>query len=191
VISPHFGLTFKDVNVGKLMMASAHVAAIHKLRLPSELMILFKSLVTIEGMGRLIVEDFDVLTYSLEFASEIIKSKYDPAKIAKDFARLTKESSSLIYTLPRQLKLLLRRMGSPDHAWKIELDQMEDLKRSIETSSNILFLGLLIGSLILGSSIILFLKDAHQIGGIPTFSAVGFFLAFILSLAAFYSYIRK
>lgn len=191
VISPHFGLTFKDVNVGKLLMASAGVASKHKLRLPSELMILFKSLVTIEGMGRLMVEDFDVLTYSLEFAGEIVKSKYDPGKIAKDLARLTKESSSLIYTLPRQLKLFLRRMSSPDHAWKIEVDQLEEIKRSIETSSNIVFLGLLIGSLIMGSSAMLFLKDVHLIAGIPTFSAIGFSLAFALSLVAFYNYIRK
>ncbi|MGE3974287.1 MAG: ABC1 kinase family protein [Bdellovibrionales bacterium] len=191
IISPHFGLTFRDVNVGKLMMSSAHVAAKHKLRLPSELMILFKSLVTIEGMGRLIVEDFDVLTYSLEFAGELIKTKYDPSKVAKDLARLTKESSSLIYTLPRQLKLLLRRMTSPDYAWKLEVEQLEELKRSIETSSNIVFLGLLIGSLILGSSLSLFLKDTHMIAEVPTFSAIGFSLAFILSLVAFYNYIRK
>jgi ubiquinone biosynthesis protein len=191
MIAPHYGLSFKDIDVGKLLMSSANVAARYKLRLPSELMLLFKALVSIEGMGRLIVDDFDVLSYSMEFATEIVRAKYDPARIAKDLVRLTRESTSLVSTLPRQLKILLKRLGSPDYAWKIEIDEMEDLRRSLESSSNIIFLGIIISSLVLSASALMFLPGTGTVLGIPALSFGFYALAILLGLVSFYNYIRK
>jgi len=182
IIAPQFGLTFKDVNVGKLLMSSAQVAAKHKLRIPSELMLLFRSLVTVEGLGRLLVDDFDVLSYSHEFTAELIKTKYDPARMTKDFFRLAKESADLVTTLPRQAKILLKRMGNPDHAWKVNIDQMDELRHSIEKSSDHVFYGLIISSLILSSSALLFLEATPLFFGVPIFSAVGYLMAFLLTL---------
>src|SRR6266404_5713292 len=51
LIAPYFGLTMKNMNVGRLMLDSTAVAARHGLRLPTELVMFFKSMVSIEGMG--------------------------------------------------------------------------------------------------------------------------------------------
>ena len=191
MIAPHYGLSFKDVDVGRLLMSSASIAARYKLRLPSELILLFKALVSIEGMGRLIIEDFDVLTYSMEFAQEIVKAKYDPARMAKDLARLTRESTSLVSTLPRQLKILLKRLGSPEYAWKFEIEEMDELRHSIESSSNIIFLGIIISSLILGGTGLMFLPGTALVFGIPVFSFAMWAMASLLAALGFYNYIRK
>jgi ubiquinone biosynthesis protein len=191
VIAPYFGLTFKDVNIGKLLIKSTNVASKHGLVLPSELMLLFKAIVTVEGMGRLLVDDFDALSRSLEFAREIVKSKYDPAHIAKDLALVTRDTTSLMFMLPRQLKLLIRRLSSPEHSWSIHMEQIDELKRSIETSSNIIFLGLVIGSLIIGSSVMLLVPSGPSINGLPVHGTIGFVLAAALGLLGFYNYFRK
>src|SRR3989344_4321001 len=73
LIAPYFGLTFKNVNTGKLLMDAAALAGRHQIQVPSELMLFFKSIITVEGMGRDVVEDFDVLSQTLEIASDIIK----------------------------------------------------------------------------------------------------------------------
>jgi len=191
IIAPHYGLSFKDVDVGKLLMSAAQVASQYKLRLPSELMLLFKALVSIEGLGRMIVEDFDVLSYSMEFAHELMKAKYDPSRMAKDLARLARESTSLIATLPRQLKTLLKRFGSPDYAWRVEISEMDDLRKSIESSSNIIFLGIIIASLVLSGSALMFLRDTGMFLGIPAISFGLYTFAALLGLISFYNYLRK
>ncbi|MEK6554710.1 MAG: AarF/ABC1/UbiB kinase family protein, partial [Bdellovibrionota bacterium] len=78
LISPYYGLTLKNVNVGKLLMDSSGIAAQYRLQLPAELIMFFKSIVTIEGMGRVIMSDFNFLAYSLEFASELMQSRAEP-----------------------------------------------------------------------------------------------------------------
>jgi ubiquinone biosynthesis protein len=191
MIAPHFGLSFRDLQVGKILVSSANIAAKYQLKLPSELMLLFKAIVSVEGMGRLMIDDFDVLSYSLEFSTELAKSKYDPTRIARDMIRLARESTSLISILPRQLRILLKRFGSPDHAWRMEIDQMDDLRRSIESSSNIIFLGVVIASFILSGSALLFLQSDTYVGSIPLPSFVMYFAAGFLGLIAFYNYFKK
>src|SRR5262249_15898785 len=73
LLAPYYGMTFKNMNFGKLLMESTSIAARHRIIMPSELMLFFKALVTIEGMGRTIIKDFDLLSYALEFAHDIVQ----------------------------------------------------------------------------------------------------------------------
>src|SRR5690606_9641856 len=59
ILAPYFGLTMKYVNLGRLLMDSTAVAARYQLVLPSELILFFKSIATVEGMGRMIMPDFN------------------------------------------------------------------------------------------------------------------------------------
>lgn len=191
LIAPYFGLSFKNVNTGRVLMDSTSLAAKHGVAVPRDLMLFFKSIVTIEGMGRLIVKDFDVMSQILEISDEIVKAKYDPNKVIKDLVYVAKDSASLMYSLPRQIKQLTRKMNSPAYRWKMQIDELPEIKRSIEASSNILFLGLVIGSLVIGSSIALEYQGGYLFMGLPLVSGIGYLLSGILGLLAFYNYIKK
>jgi len=155
LIAPYYGLTLKNVNVGRLLLESTAIAARHQLMLPTELVMFFKSIVTIEGMGRVIVKDFDFLSYSLEFASELVQSRYQPKKVARDLILVARDMNSLVSVLPRQIKQFVRRLNSPDFAIKMQVDQLKELRRAMESSANLLFLGLVIGSLLLSASLLI------------------------------------
>ena len=191
LISPYFGLSYKNINTGKILMKSATLAAKHNVSPPSELMLLFKSLVTIEGLGRSIVKDFDLMEFAIDISKEIVKNKYDPNKLLKDLTYVGRDASSLLIGFPRQLKQLFRRWSSDQHSLKVQIAEVADVKRSIETSFNILFLGIIIGSLILGSSVALFYESYPIIIGLPFISFLGYTVAAFLSLLAFYNYFNK
>ncbi len=191
LLAPHFGLSTGKVDAGRLLMDSTAIAARHGLILPSELLLFFKSIVTIEGMSRLVLPDFNLLSYALEFASEIVKQRLDPRRMRDDMLVLGRESAGLLYHLPRQIKQCARKINSPDFAIRVSIQQMDELKRSIETSSNILFLGLIIGSLILSASLALFQNNSPLLFQLPVVSAIGYLLAAGLSLVAFYNYFKK
>lgn len=191
LIAPYYGLTLKEVNLGKLLMKSSSLAVKHHLTLPTELMMFFKSLVCIESIGRRIKSDFDFLAYSIELAEEIVKNQYDPEKMASEFSMMARESKNFINALPRQLHFLLRKLNSPEHAINIRLTDVQDLKKSLESSFNLLFLGLIIGSLILSSAIIFTQPSENHVYGMPALSFVGYLLAMGLGVIAFINYIKK
>lgn len=191
LLAPYFGLTMRNVDLGRLLMDSTAIAAKHRLVLPSELMLFFKSIVTVEGMAHMIMRDFNLLDHALEFAEEIVKAKYSPDRIKEEVALFGRDTSALFKGLPRQLKQFVRKVNHPAFAFRLSLVEIDDLKRSVETSSNIIFLGLIIGSLILSGSATMFLPHSPLLFNIPTVSALCYGLATVLGLVAFYNYIRK
>lgn len=191
LVAPYYGLTMKNINMGRILMSSSSIAARQGLIVPTELILFFKSMMTIEGLGRKIQDDFDFLTYSLEFAKELVQTQFDPNRFLLDASEVGRDVRSLIHSLPRQLKYMIRKWNSPEYAAKIHILELRDLRRAMETSSNILFLGLVIGSLLICASYLLVNEAGPQLMGAPVLSVVFFLFAGGLSVLAFYNYFKK
>lgn len=191
LISPYFGLTMKHMNVGKILMSSSSVAASHGLSVPAELMMFFKSIVSIEGLGQKIVPDFDFLKHTLSMVAEVAQHQFQPTKFIDEAGLLMRESRGFLYSLPRQLSLILRRINSPDYRRKVELQGFDELKRSIEISFNLLFLGIIIAALIISSSMIYPTTVTWMLAGMPAVSLIGYTLAAIFGFVAVFNYIKK
>jgi ubiquinone biosynthesis protein len=191
LIAPYYGLTLKNVNLGRILMTSSSIAASHHLTLPTELMLFFKSIVSIEGIGRKIIPDFDFLKYAIEVANELVKHQADPNKMLGEISQVLRESKNFIHALPRQANFLLRKINSPAHAFRLNVPQVDDLKRSIEVSFNLLFLGVIIAALIISASYIFTQPTENHINGMPTMSFVQYMIALVLGIVAFFNYIKK
>ncbi|MEE6251134.1 MAG: AarF/ABC1/UbiB kinase family protein [Bdellovibrionota bacterium] len=191
LFAPYHGLSFANFQIGKLLLDATRVAGKHGISLPSDLMLLFKSILTIEGMGRSLGEDFDLLSFSNEFAVEVIKSKYNFDRLAKNLGMITKDSAALLTGLPRHARQALRKLNSPNFHWKLQVEEMHELKRGVEKGSNIIFLGLVISSMLISATGAMFIPNSTLIGGIPAISAILYGLATFTGFVAVYNYIRK
>jgi ubiquinone biosynthesis protein len=186
LIAPYYGLTLKHVNVGKLLMDSTAIAANYHLQMPAELIMFFKSIMTIEGMGRVIVKDFNFLAYSLEFAAELVQSRTEPAKIMRDLSGVGRDINSLLATLPRQLKQLVRRISSPDFSFRLDLKQIDELRDSQNRAANTVFYGVIIAALILSGSLIQTFSQGHEwIFGLPAMAVLQYSTAILLLIVHF------
>ena len=96
LLAPHFGLSMKNVDLGRLLMGTTQIAAKHHLVVPTELMMFFKSIVTVEGMGRLLAKDFDLLPHAIEFSKEIVQDRYHPQQVKSDLTLLGQDVGGLI-----------------------------------------------------------------------------------------------
>ncbi|MCB0393368.1 MAG: AarF/ABC1/UbiB kinase family protein, partial [Bdellovibrionales bacterium] len=180
LIAPLYGLSFKNINTGKILLDATSVAAQHHLQVPSDLVMFFKSIVTIEGMGRTVIRDFDLLNEMLEISADIVKAKYDPNQLLRQLTHFASDSTHLITALPRQTKQFLRKINSPNHRFKLDVRQIEKVSRSIDQSSNRLFLGMISGSLVIGSSIALSYPTSVMFLGLPLVSGIGFLTAAVI-----------
>lgn len=182
LFSPYYGMTFKNVNLGKLLLDSTAIAARHSIIMPSELMLFFKAIVTVEGMGRLILEDFDILPHMIAFSEDVASAQFDPQKWLANLAQFGKDSSELIQGLPRNLKQLLRKLNSRDFALDIHISEFRELRNSIENSGFVVARGLLAAALILAGALALQFEKGPVFYGLPLVSLICFFIAFWVSI---------
>ncbi len=150
LIAPFFGATMKNVNIGRLMLDSTAVASQHGLVLPAELVMFFKSVVSLEGMGRVIVKDFDFLSYSIEFAKDLIQVHMEPKRLFSDASVFARDMNSLVSTLPRQVKQVLRRLNDPDFSLQVRSTDLESLRKTMERGYWLVFFGLILAAVTLG-----------------------------------------
>lgn len=150
LIAPYFGLTMKNVNMGRMLLDTTTVASKHGLVLPTELVLFFKSAVALEGMARSILKDFDMLSYSLEFAKDLVQVHMEPKRLFSDASVFARDFNSLISTLPRQLKQTLRRLNDPDFHLQVRSQDLESLRRTMERGYWLMFWGMILGAITLG-----------------------------------------
>jgi len=181
LFAPYHGLSFKNVNSGKLLLDATQIASKHGLKIPKELLLFFKSIVTIEGMARDIISDFDILKYTDQFSSEIIKSKYNPNLFVKNISVLTRDSVDLIASLPRQLKLLLRKLNSPNYSTKVQVAGIDELNKNIQDGSKLIFKGFIMAALIIFAGITISSAPAMKLIDLPITSIVA-----LVAVAIFY-----
>lgn len=195
VIAPYYGLTLKNVNVGKILMSSSGIAAAQGLVVPTELMLFFKSIISIEGLGQKISKDFDFLAFTLTQVGEVAQNFFQPVKLMNEASLLFRESKTFLSALPRQLNLIFRKMNSPDYHTKIQIDGLASIQKTISNSFHLLFLGVIIASLILASSLIYAMSASIPnlwiVADMPGLSLVGFGLAGLVSIVAFFNYLMK
>lgn len=181
LIAPYFGLTLRNVNTGRLLLQSASLAYEHGLILPADLVLFFKSLVAVEGLGRVMSPGFDFLTLGLQFADELMQSRLEPKRVAKDIGQSLRDLNTLLVSAPRQLRWLLRKWGQPDFRFKVEIEGLAELRAAQENGDRLRFLGLLNASLILVAGMLLIFKN-HE--GPPFWWALG-----LLTLVAWISFV--
>ncbi len=150
VLGPYVGLTMKHLNLGQLLMDSTTLAAKHGLVLPSELILFFKSIVAIEGVGRRISKDFDFMAESLEYSKHLLQSGVDTKKISQDTMTFLRDMNQFMYAFPRQLRQTLRRVNHPDFAVKTEERNLILVEEAIDRGFRRLYLLIAVIATIVG-----------------------------------------
>ncbi|MEK6540303.1 MAG: AarF/UbiB family protein, partial [Deltaproteobacteria bacterium] len=71
----YFGKPFKRTSVGELLMSYIKLASRYRIRMPRELLLLDKCILELEGLGRLLHPDVNVLVESQQFARRLIAKR--------------------------------------------------------------------------------------------------------------------
>lgn len=191
LLSPFFGLNMNNVNLGKLLIDSAAVSYKHKVYLPSELLLFFKSIVTLEGLGKSVKEDFDLLPFIFDFSTEIIRLKYDPGLIVDDISTMSREWVSLLRTLPADLKNYSRKLNQADYAKRIEFKEADHFFRLMAQLAYLLYFAILIAGLVIGGSMVAGNQHLPSYYGLPILTWGLYGLALFMGVFASYHYVRR
>lgn len=130
-VSPYVGMSLGSVNVGQLLLRSTSIAVRHKLRVPRELMLLFKALLTIESLGRDLEPDFDILKIGHKLARQLITTRYSKDRLLREVLVLGRDAFELAESFPRQMRLFLRRWSEQDFALTIQNRDTARLARAV------------------------------------------------------------
>ncbi|SMC22041.1 ubiquinone biosynthesis protein [Andreprevotia lacus DSM 23236] len=175
-------LPLKDISFGMLLNDVAAIMREHEITLPADLTLLFKALITLEGLGRQLDPDFQMVQHLTPFVREVIISRYKPQTLLKKGKDSLLEGFGLLAGLPRDIGKLIKQARRGNLRIDLDLKRLESFGAQITRSANRLTMGIVTGCLIIGSSIVMTVKAGPTLFGMPALGFLGFLVAFINSL---------
>lgn len=184
-------LQLKDVKIGGLLNDITALMRDNNLVLPADLTLLFKTLITLEGLGQQLDPSFHMIDHVTPFVERIIQQRYTPGALLARGRKSVREALEVIADLPRDLRHLLRDARRGRVKVDLDLKRLDHFGHQLDRASNRLTMGILTASLVVGSSIIMTVKGGPQLFGLPLFGLLGFLIAFFNSLWIIFSIWRS
>ena len=175
--SSYENASLRQISFGKMLSDLTAVMRENHLSVPSDLAMLFKALITLEGLGRQLDPDFQIVRHLTPFVKQVIYERYKPGTLLKRGQRGVMSALELFTTVPRDFAKLLREVRRGRVKLELDLKRLDHFGHQIDHSTNRLTLGLLTSSLIIGSSIVMTVRGGPTLLGLPAFGLLGFFVA--------------
>ncbi len=168
------GVPLKSLNFVDLTSDLIVLLRTHHLSLPSDLTLLIKALVSLDGMGRQLAPDFDMMSAAKPFLRHVMMIKYSPKELAKRGQKGIVDGFDLMAGLPKDVWDLVKIMRSGRFQFHMEIEHMEHFLDRLDKSITRITIGIVIAALIMGSSIVMTVAGGKIPIGLEYFSMVGF-----------------
>jgi ubiquinone biosynthesis protein len=176
------GVPIAQIQIGELFQQLVIGAARHDVRMPTDFTMMFKAIITTEGLAKAIAPDVDPIELARPFITQMITERYSPERLKTQAIRDLVAFSGMARSIPNSLPALLDDL----HAGKLSFGTNAEtlalqhnaaelrLGRTIRAALSIAFV--VCGTLVVGVDGLLI-----AFAGIPWLSVVFWALALLLN----------
>jgi ubiquinone biosynthesis protein len=178
-VDQYHGTPLAQLNLGEMLADVTTILREHHLGLPSDMALLIKAFITLEGMGRSLDPEFHMTTEALPLLKQVVRARYQPKVVANRAWQTLRRTLAVAEQLPHDVSRLLRNARRGKVHVGIELAHLKRVGDQIDRAANRLTMALVIAALIIGSSIVMTVKGGPTLFGLPAFGFIGFASAFV------------
>ncbi|OFW45456.1 MAG: hypothetical protein A3J29_00675 [Acidobacteria bacterium RIFCSPLOWO2_12_FULL_67_14b] len=176
------GVSIGDLSMGQVFKSIMAAMSRHRLKLPADILLLIKSLSTIEGVGRQIDPSFKIVEYATPHVERLVAERHNPRALAARTAGAGREVLSALRTLPGNLAEITRKARTEGLQIQFVHRNLDYFIREMDRSSNRLSFAVVIGAIVIGSSVMVHAAVGPLAFGLPVFGLAGFLTAGFLGI---------
>ena len=150
-----FGRSLQHISVRDVYDQLMDLILKYHIRLPRNLLLLLKTFIQTEALGKILGSDASILEVTRPFAKELLKRGYDTRSIVKNLDREARTASGYARSLPRFLNDILRQTAAGKQKIELRHSGFEQLQSHIEKGINRLTVGIIISASIVAAAMIL------------------------------------
>ncbi len=188
--------SYHSVPIGELNMKNFFIdlnqlLRTHGLRLPSDLALMFKAVVTAEGTAHKLYPALNVIEEVQPYIGRLTMERWQPRTLLQRIGRQLRQFLHFQNNLPVRLGSILERLDQGQLSIRFEHENLGGFRRTLENVSNRLAFSILTSALIIGSSMIITTGVEPLLFGYPAIGLIGYFISAVLGLAVLISIIRS
>jgi ubiquinone biosynthesis protein len=183
-LAPFVGLSVQQMDATMLVHSIVTTLSKHQMYLPREWFVIFRSLMTLDGVGKSIDIDLNIFEVIDEEIHGIMKELLSKESIMEDAMWIGRDALSSFRIIPRHLKWMLKEFAKKKYRLDI---QITGLQKDIgNISKSMYFIGLMVMSSTMIFSGVFLVKDIQitALEQVPVISWVFWGLALLTSFRA-------
>jgi ubiquinone biosynthesis protein len=180
ILRKYHQIVLTGEKVGELILEMVYVFATGGIHLVKDFTLLARAVVAIESTARVLDPHFSLTRAARPFLEELARERWHPGNLLKKTYYSTALVLETLQELPSDIQRVLRRFESEDISVRLMLQGMDRLDELLGSVANRIAMALIIGAIVVGSSLLLAFSDKSLLG-IPL-GALGYVLSTVFGL---------
>ena len=184
LVDANINLPLSRLSLAKILNDLLKMLDRHGLALRPELYMMFKSLMTIEHLGKDFYPDLKIMEMVRPFLVTAKFKALDPRRFLRRFLNNLSDNAEIIQELPGTTASILNQLEDGSLSLRIEHHRLNDIEETLYLTGERLSRALLLAALFLGSALMIVAKIPPVWRGIPLIGMGSFLFSGILSVYA-------
>ena len=190
-IDKYYQIPLYQLNMETLVRDMFALISRHRIRLPRDLYLMGKTLMVTQALTRYLDPEFNMMAEAKPFVEKTLLQYMNKKQLLKEFRVYAEDYKDLFSTFPEALRSILLKLRKGEINIHIQPKGIEPFVRDLDRSANRLACSLILASLFIASSILLYLDKPPYLFGFSLFGLAGIgislFLLFAILTAIFRS----
>jgi ubiquinone biosynthesis protein len=191
IMATYVDLSFDEFDLSGLFNDLIRVVVRYGLVVPSALMLVTKSLISIEGIGASLSPDFSIMEVLEPFTRKLFMRRFRPRNVLEAGYATASDYSSFLRDFPVDARDLLKTMKRGKLRIGFHVGGLEGLRTTLDTISYRIILGLVLAALMISSALVIHAKLPPLWNDVPIIGLFGFAIAGVFSLGFLIALIVK
>ena len=151
----YYGLELEKIRARSFIEDLMGVAFSYRLKMPSDLVLVFKTIAMLEGISLQLDPDMNVFQEVEPYVRDALLELQSPIVRLKEIVDQMREASEATMMLPKQLRRMLEQIEAGDSNLSMTLKGLDEPTRRITTAANRLVLAILAVAFVVGPALML------------------------------------
>lgn len=175
----HLDFEMGPPRIGKLILRLFYIFGSNGIDVIEDYSLMAKAVLSIEELAVELDPAFDIRQSASPMIRDLQRERRNPAYLWRDASATIRTLLKLVKDLPNEVGRVVRRIGNDDLTLNFQHKGLEELSQSLNSASNRVTLGVIVGSLLIGSSLIITTGIRPYLFGYPAIGMVGYLLSAI------------
>ncbi|CAA7194493.1 ABC1 kinase family protein [Chryseobacterium potabilaquae] len=172
--------SLKEINPQEIINKMKDVLKDNRLYMPDYFYLLLKGITLIEGVGRTINPDLDIVKSLNPYTKKIFARKITPKNVFKTGVDKIMNFTDNMDEIPKELRSVLQKLDENQFTVSSEIKNIEKTNQLIKSSIINLILALILGANMIATAIVLVSEQGPRIGEMSLIAVLGFVFSLLL-----------
>jgi ubiquinone biosynthesis protein len=155
ISEPFYGRSLQTIAVKDVYDQVMQLLRKYHIRLPRNLMLLFKTFIQAEALGKILGSDASLLEVTRPYAKKMLKQGYETQKLMYNIVRDFRSTRGYLRSFPRLFHDVLKGLSAGKHQIEIRHSGLQQTNTKIERGINRLTVSLIISASLIAGSLVL------------------------------------